>query len=265
MGTDAKGEWDVAELLLVAIGFVGAFASGLLGIGGGVVLVPMALYLPPLLGVASYSMVQVVGMSMVQVLVASTLSLQAHARRGLVPLQLAVPLGAAVGLGAIAGGFASALVSEGVLRIVFATLAIIASILMLVPAKGVSEGTELPEGFRIDLAAILAFGVGIASGMVGIGGGVLMIPLLTTVFHLPIRLVIGTSTAVVFVAGLMGTLGKALNHQIPWESAIFLVAGVLVGAPLGAKASHRLPVGVLRKLLAATIVVTAVKMVYELF
>lgn len=265
MGADARGEEDVAELLLVVIGFVGAFASGLLGIGGGVILVPMALYLPPLLGLPSYSMAEVVGMSMVQVLAASALSMRSHARLGSVPRELVVPLGAAVGLGAIAGGLASGFVSEGLLRVVFAALAIAASALMLVPAKGTGEGTEIPTGFRTDLASVFAFAVGLASGFVGIGGGVLLIPMLTTLFRLPIRLVIGTSIAVVFVAGLMGTLGKALAHQIPWAAAIFLVVGALAGAPLGAKISHRLPVGVLRKLLAATIGVTAIKMVLELF
>ncbi|MNX11257.1 Sulfite exporter TauE/SafE [compost metagenome] len=256
---------NVAELLLVAIGFVGAFASGLMGIGGGVVLVPMALYLPPLLGVASYSMAQVVGMSMIQVLAASVLGIWAHAKRGSVPRELALPLGVAVGLGAIAGGVASAYVSEGALRVVFAGLAMVAAGLMLFPAKGSDEGTTVPEGFRIDLAALLALGVGLASGLVGIGGGVLLIPILTTLFRLPIRLVIGTSIAVVFVAGLMGTIGKAMAHQIPWQESIFLVVGALMGAPLGARVSHRLPVGVLRKILAATLLVTAVKMVYELF
>ena len=265
MGADEKREGDVSELLLIVIGFVGAFASGLLGIGGGVILVPMALYLPPLLGLPSYTMAEVVGMSMVQVLAASVLGLRSHALRGSVPQKLAVPLGAAVGIGAIAGGLLSAVVSEAALRIVFAGLAIIASGLMLVPVKGSSEGLDVPADFRITLAALLSLGVGMLSGLVGIGGGVLMIPMLTTLFGLPLRLVIGTSIAVVFVAGLMGTLGKAMTHQIPWAASIFLVFGALAGAPLGARVSHRLPVGVLRKLLAATIGVTAIKMVFELF
>lgn len=255
---------DVAELLLVVIGFLGAFASGLLGIGGGVVLIPLALYMPPLLGVATYSMSQVVGMSMVQVLAAGLIGIRSHVKRGAVPRELALPLGVAVGLGAIVGGGVSAHVPEGGLRAVFAVLAVVAAILMFVPAKGSAEGTEIPPGVRIDLAAALAVGIGVASGLVGIGGGVLLIPLLTTVFRLPIRLVIGTSIAVVFVAGITGTVGKALAHQIPWREAIFLVAGALMGAPLGAKVSHRLPVGVLRKLLAVTILVTAVRMIVEL-
>ncbi len=253
----------MAELLLVAIGFLGAFASGLLGIGGGVILIPLALYVPPLFGIGPYSMAQVVGMSMVQVLAASLMGMRAHARWGSVPRELVVPLGIAVAIGALIGGVASGMVSERALTLVFAAIAVVAALLMMVPAAGSDEGTEVPKDFRFKLAAVLALGVGLASGLVGIGGGVLMIPLLTTFFRLPIRLVIGTSIAVVFVAGLMGTLGKALAHQIPWQESIFLVLGALVGAPQGAKVSHRLPVSVLRKLLAATILVTALRMVYE--
>jgi uncharacterized membrane protein YfcA len=254
----------VAELLLVAIGFAGAFASGLLGIGGGVILIPLALYVPPLFGIGPYSMAQVVGMSMVQVLVASLMGMRAHSRLGSVPRELVVPLGIAVAIGALVGGIVSGMVPEHVLTLVFAAIAVVAAMLMLVPAKGSDEGTVIPEGLRIDLASGLALGVGLASGLVGIGGGVLIIPLLTTLFRLPIRLVIGTSIAVVFIAGLMGTVGKALAHQIPWQESIFLALGALVGAPQGAKVSHRLPVGVLRKLLAATILVTALRMVYEI-
>ena len=254
----------MAEGLLLVIGFVGAFASGLLGIGGGVVLIPMALYLPPLLGAPSYSMTEVVGMSMVQVLAASLMGLRSHAKIGVVPRALVMPLGAAVGIGAIVGGLASGYVPASVLTAIFAGIAVLASFLMLVPARGAQEGTEVPEGFKITPAAVMASGVGLASGLVGIGGGVLMIPMLTTVFRLPIRMVIGVSTAVIVVAGFMGTLGKAITHQIPWGAAIFLVLGALVGAPLGARVSHRLPVGILRKLLAVTILVTALRMVFEI-
>ncbi len=254
----------MAEILLVVIGFLGAFASGLLGIGGGVVLIPMALYLPSWFGVATYAMGQVVGMSMVQVLAGSLMSLRAHARRGLVPRQLAVPLGASVGFGAVLGGLASGHAPEALLRIVFAGLAIVSAVLMFVPAPKAVEGSGVPPGFRMGLAVPLSFFVGLAAGLVGIGGGVLMIPLLTTVFRLPIRLVIGTSLAAVLMAGLLGTLGKAMVHQVPWREAFFLVVGALAGAPLGANLSHRLPVGLLRKLLAATILVTALQMVYSL-
>lgn len=253
----------MAELLLVAIGVLGAFASGLLGIGGGVVLVPLALYVPPMLGVAAYSMSQVVGMSMVQVLAASVMGVGAHRRKGAVPMAIALPMGTAVGIGALVGGVASARVSETVLRGVFAALASVAALLMLVPIRNPAEGTEVPPDFRVALAALAAAGVGVLSGLVGIGGGVLLIPMLTTVFRLPVRLVIGTSIAVVLVAGLMGTLGKAMGHQIPWHESLFLVLGAMIGAPLGAMLSHRLPVGVLKKLLAATILVTAVRMVWE--
>lgn len=251
----------MADSLLLIIGFLGAFASGLLGIGGGVILVPMALYLPPLLGVASYSITQVTGMSMVQVLAASILGLRAHAKVGNVPRDLAVPLGGAAGLGAIAGGLGSGRVPEAVLTGIFAVLTLCAAGLMLVPRKAPADETIVPHGFPIVPACLATFGIGVASGMVGIGGGVLLIPLLTTVFRVPVRLVIGTSTAVVLVSGLMGTLGKAFTQQIPWVEAGCLVLGALLGAPLGAKVSHRLPVSVLRKLLAATLLVTAVKMI----
>lgn len=252
------------ELLLLAIGAAGAFASGLLGIGGGIVLIPLALYLPPLFGLPAYSMSQVVAMSMVQVLAASSVGMVSHARRGAAPRALALPLGVAVGLGAIAGGLASGVVPEAAMKALFAAIALAAALLMGRPSPPSDEGEELPANFPMLPAAFLSLGVGFASGLLGIGGGALMIPMLTYLFRLPLRLVIGTSLAVVFVAGLMGTLGKALAHQIPWRESLFLVVGALGGAPLGVKLSHRLSVGWLRKLLAATLLVTAFNMVREI-
>jgi uncharacterized membrane protein YfcA len=248
----------------MAIGFAGAFASGLLGIGGGVILIPLALYVPPFLGLPAYSMGQVIGMSMVQVLAASVMGLRSHARRGAVPRELVIPLAVAVGIGAVVGGLASGVLPEALLKVVFAAIALVAALLMLAPTQPAAEGTTIPEGFRRFPAALLSLFVGLASGLLGIGGGILMIPLLTTIFRLPIRLVIGTSIAVVFVAGLMGTLGKAMAHQIPWRESGFLVLGALAGAPLGARLSHRLPVSWLRKLLAVTLLVTAWRMIAEI-
>ena len=135
---------------------------------------------------------------------------------------------------------------------------------MLTPAKSEDGGAELPADFRPGAAAAIAGGVGVISGLLGAGGAFLLAPLMRTVLKLPLRLIIGTSLGVVLVSAVSGTAAKALTGQIPWVPAGFLVLGALLGAPLGAQVSHRVPAQALRWLLAGAIGLTALKMVWQL-
>ena len=95
--------------------------------------------------------------------------------------------------------------------------------------------------------------IGIASGLVGAGGAFLLVPVLIAVFRLPVRPSIGTSLAMTAVSASFGFLGKAITGQIPLWPTLAVMLGALPGAPLGARLSHRAPVGALRGLLAALI------------
>jgi uncharacterized membrane protein YfcA len=251
-------------LVLVGIGLVGAFLSGLLGVGGAIVMIPMLLFLPPLFGLAPFDMVAVGGMTIVQVLAASLAGLLTHRQAGHFAWPVAWPMGLAIGVGSAVGGVAAAWVPVRWLEALFAALAVAAVVLMLLPARGRDEGSEVPAGFRPGLAAGIAGVVGGISGLIGAGGSFLLTPLMRTVLKLPLRLIIGTSLGIVFVSALSGTIAKGLTGQIPWAATAFLVLGALVGAPLGAKVSHRVPARALRWFLAAAIAVTAIKMVWQL-
>jgi uncharacterized membrane protein YfcA len=251
--------------LLFSIGLVGAFLSGLLGVGGAIVLIPMLLYLPPLFGVGHLDMVAVGGMTIVQVLAASLAGMLTHRQQGHFSWAIAWPMAIAVGIGAALGGVAAPRLPEKVLLGLFAVLAVAAVVLMLLPVRAPADGDEVPAGFNPWLAAGIAGGVGLVSGLMGAGGAFLMAPLMRTVLKLPLRLIIGTSLGIVLVSALAGTVAKGVTGQVPWAEAGVLVAGALVGAPLGAKASHHVPADVLRWLLAAAIGATALKMVVQVW
>lgn len=252
-------------LVLFIIGLGGAFLSGLLGIGGAIVMIPMLLYFPPLFGLAALDMVAISGMTIVQVLAASLAGLLAHRRAGNFNWQVAWPMGVAIGIGAALGGLAAPWIPERGLQGVFAGLAIAAALLMFLPQRGPEEGTEVPEGFHPWLAMSVAGGVGVLSGLIGAGGAFLMAPLMRSVLKLPVRLIIGTSLGIILVSALAGTIAKGATGQIPWIATAFLVGGALLGAPLGAKVSHYVPAKGLRWLLATAIGLTAVKMVSQLW
>lgn len=252
-------------VVLLGIGLVGSFLSGLLGVGGAILLIPLLLYLPPMLGAGRFSMVEIGGMTIVQVLAASLAGLAMHRRQGHFSRAVAWPMSVAIGIGSAIGGAGARYVPDATLQAIFAGIALAAAGLMFLPAAPDSGEAELPADFKPGRAAALAGAVGVISGLMGAGGAFLLAPLMRTALGLPLRLIIGTSLAVVAVSAGAGTIAKALTHQIPWGPTGYLVAGALLGAPLGAKVSKRLPVKALRWTLAVVIALTAIKMATEVW
>ncbi len=242
---------------LVVLGAVGVFVSGLVGVGGAIVMIPLLLYVPPLLGVAHFDIKVVAGATMVQVLAASLTAALTHGRHAYVHRPLALLGGVSMAAGSLVGAVASRFVSGRALLEVFAVMATVALPLMFVPP---ARMTEVPADLGFSrLAAIVLMGlIGVMSGMVGAGGAFLTVPVLVGVLQIPVRLAIGTSLAMTAMSALMGAVGKALTGQVSLGPAMSIVVGSLIGARVGALVSPRVPVGVLR---GALVVVIAAVMV----
>jgi len=241
-------------LTLAALGFVGSFVSGLVGVGGAMVMIPLLYYVPPLVSVGSLDIRHVAGVTMAQVLAASLLGAWFHGRRARIHTQMAVVGGSAMAAGALLGAVGSEFASPRVLLAVFAAMTTVALPLMFVPPS--SDSRSADQGHhRFNRAAAVACpgAIGIASGLVGAGGAFLLVPVLIAVFRLPVRASIGTSLAMTAVSAALGFVGKALTGQIPLWPTVVVMLGALPGAPIGVRLSHRAPVGVLRGVLAGLI------------
>ncbi len=110
------------EIALFVLGFVGAFVSGLVGVGGAIVMIPLLYYVPPLLGVGSLTIKAVAGLTMTQVLAAAAVGAWRHGRRALVHRGLALTGGAAMAAGSLAGAVLALHVSGRALLVVFALM-----------------------------------------------------------------------------------------------------------------------------------------------
>lgn len=249
--------------LLAALGLVGGFLSGLLGIGGGIVMVPLLLFVPPLLGFPALDMRQVAGMTLVQVFVAALLGYLAH-RRGRTMSQVVVWMGSGMVFGTGAGALLAKWVSPPVLEAVFAGLALTAAPLLLFTPPA----DEVGEGLRRDFSRALAFGaalaIGFLSGLVGVGGAFLVIPVMVYLLGVPTRVAIGSSLGVLVAAALVGALAKWGTGQIPVLETAVLCAGTPLGSWSGARVSREVPARGLRLSLAVLLGVTAVRMLLGL-
>jgi uncharacterized membrane protein YfcA len=253
-------------LLIAFLGALRGFFSGLLGIGGGIIMAPLLLYVPPLLGFGSLSMHTVAGLTIVQGLVACISGVIVHKRFNSVSVRLAGWMGGTIFITALLGGAGSGYASNDLLLLIFGTLALLAAILMLMPnakEQKMPVVTELP--FSLWRAVSTAGSVGVLGGMVGQGGSFILIPLMTSFVNIPTRIAIGTNLAIVLLSSTAGFLGKAFTGQIEWLLAVPIVITVVPAAQLGGILSHKVPVVKLRKILGVLIAIAACRILISAF
>ncbi len=241
-------------VVIAGIALVTGFLSGLLGIGGGIILAPLLLYVPPLFGCPPLSMHTVAGLTVVQGLVACIVGTVIHKRFHAVSGRLALWMGGTIFFAALAGGAGAAWVAGEVLLLVFALLALVATVLLLCPREAEKERPD-PSSLVFSRARAVGVAglVGVLGGLVGQGGSFILIPLMTSVVHIPTRIAVGTNLAIVFLSTTAAFLGKAATGQIAWSLALPVLAAVPPATWAGGLVSHRLPVARLRLILGICI------------
>ena len=252
-------------LTLAAVSLAGAFVSGLVGVGGAIVMIPLLLYVPPLLGVGRLDVKTVSAVTMVQVFVAALSGVIAHHRRGAVRRDLVWMGGLAMGAASLTGAVLSHYADDRTLLLVFGLMTLAALALLFVPTETVGQPifAERVEFNRPQAIAVCA-GVGLIAGLVGAGGAFLLVPLLMVVVGLPIRVTIGSSLAITAMAATAGVAGKVVTGQVPVEPTLAVVLGAVPGAQLGALLSRRLSGAGLRRVLIALTLMSAVRVWWDL-
>lgn len=263
-------EWYGAYLLLGAA--VGLF-GGMFGIGGGTLLVPVLLFLfdaqhfP-----AEYALHLALGTSMANIVFTALASARKHHQHGAVNWRVVRGMTPGILLGtALGAAFASA-ISARFLGAIFAFFVLLAATQILLEVRP-HASRQLPGYAGLTLTGVFT---GWLSTLVSIGGGTIVVPFLLWC-NVPVRHAIGTSAAIGFPVAVGGTLGYIIagmnleNLPAPHLGYVFLpallwtaLASVLT-APLGARAAHRIQVGMLRKLFAVLLLALAVKLLLKVF
>jgi uncharacterized membrane protein YfcA len=232
-------------LLLLVLGLIGGTLSGLLGIGGGLVIVPLLLYAPVWFGFDPIDIRTATAVAVVQVTAATLSGTIAHRRRGSVYWRLAITMSVASALGALVGGVVSASAPAAVLLYTTAILASVAALLMFLPARiELLEAGATPP-FNVTVVCVAGFVIGLIIGMNG-SGAFLMMPTLIYLVGLPTQIAIGTVLAVGFPTSLAAAAGKVATGQVPLLLAGIVVVGAIFGAQLGSWIGARTPPRVLR-------------------
>lgn len=251
------------SLIMVILGFVGSFFSGLLGIGGAIINYPLLLFVPDMLGVAHFNSQEVSSISMFQVFFASLAGVLAFRKTNgkgspLVHKGLVRDMGVSILLGSLLGGILSKHMSGEGINLVYGILAVVAVVLLAIRNKGTEED-ERDVTYSVMIAVPTAFLVGIVSGIVGAGGAFILIPIMLTILKIPTRVTIASSLAIVFISAIGGVLGKLTTGHIPVWPTLYTVVGSVLGAPIGSVISARINVKYLRYGLLVLIAAAAIK------
>lgn len=249
--------------LLVLIGVLGIFAgflSGMLGIGGGIVMAPLLLYVPVWFGFPPIPMKIVAGLTIVQGLVACFSGAITHKKFKFISNRLTVWMGVTIFITALIGGAAADYVPNSVLLFIFALLAIIAAGILFIPNESDCENPDISTfTFSRMRAVVVAGSVGFLGGMVGQGGSFILIPLMTFFVQVPTRIAIGSNLAIVFLSSSAAFIGKAFTGQIVWYMCIPIILTVIPAAHIGGLVSRQVPVMRLRMILAFFITLAAIR------
>ena len=248
------------QLLTGCLGLFVGFFSGLLGIGGGILMAPLLLYIPSWLNLPPLPMRDIAGLTVVQGLVACLSGALTHKKFHFVSNRLTVWMGGTIFPAALIGGAAAGYMANNLLLIVFALMALPAALLIFIPPKKDCESPDITKlTFSRTRAVVVAGTVGLTGGLVGQGGSFLLIPLMTSFLQVPTRIAIGSNLAIVLLSSFAAFVGKALTGQIVWPLALPIILTVIPAAHLGGLVSHRVPIASLRLLLACCIALAALR------
>ena len=247
-------------LFLLGVGGSVGFLSGLLGIGGGIVMFPLLLYVPRVLGLGDIDVKSVTGLTMVQGFFSALAALFYYHKNALVNKTLVLTLGLSLFLSSLAGSLISKSLPDRVLLMVFGTLAMIAAVMMLIPRSYAHDDlTEDKVVFNKPLAAGIGVALGFTIGLVGQGGAFILIPVMLYVLRIPLRVALGSTLAIGLFSSSAGIIGKVATGQVPYLYVVPLLVGAIPSARFGSIVGRNTKTQFLKWLLAALIAATAVK------
>jgi hypothetical protein len=250
-------------IVAVAAGLVIGALVGLLGGGGSILAVPALVY------AAGQSLPQAVATSLLVVGITAVVALLPRLRAGQIAWRIALLFGAAGAATAFAGAAVNRLLPEDVVLALFAALMIGAGIRMLQekPSTGVACATDgSPVNWRRCLPRTLAGGlvVGFLTGLLGVGGGFLIMPVLVMVLGLPMTTAIGTSLVIVALNSAAGFTAHAGDTALDVPVTIAFTAAAVVTALAAGRLATRLDTVRLRRWFAYLVFVVAAAVLVQI-
>ena len=266
-------------LLMVAAGIGAGVFGSLLGLGGGILIVPILT-----LGFG-LDLREAVGVSLISVIMTSSAAAGVYLERHVANMRLGMTLELFTAIGALIGGSIAFLLAENVLEGLFAVLLGYVAFTMARPRTEIGHDTstldidpdddaqpaaepsaldrQSGQGYRVrnlGLGIVGAGFAGIVSALLGIGGGIIKVPLMNIGMGVPLRVATATSNMMIGITAAASAIIYVARGGIDVYSAAPTAIGVFLGATAGSRLAHRVDLRILRWLFVAVLVYTAIQM-----
>ncbi|MCL6517891.1 sulfite exporter TauE/SafE family protein [Alicyclobacillus sp.] len=255
-------------VMLFGIGCLSGVITGMLSLGGGIVLIALLLFVPPLFHFAPLSMQEIGGLVTVQSIFSMLSGSVVYLRQRLFDAQTVGWMGGGGLAGSIAGAYMAGSMSSKELTLLYTLMCSLAAILMFIPQRKSSalsctadKGLIPPSHLRWRSAgqflagAVIAF----AGAMLGVTAGFLMVPLLRYFYPFRIKTTVGTVIMVGAVVALGSLIGRAMHHTWPMLVSLALVLGAIPGGYIGGLLAKRLSNAAMHRLAAAMVLLLTVR------
>lgn len=251
----------------LAVFVLAAFISTL-GVGGGV------FYVPIFLGFG-LSFHQATTASLLIIAITGLSAASVYHREGLVDWRLALLLDPVKDVGAFIGGLYAGLFGERLLSLLFAAVLVGGSVLMIRQKNDEALGAEASssgwsrrvggEAYSVNFIVVIpcCLAAGLLSGLLGIGGGIFMIPLMVLAMRVPMRVAVATSAFMVCLTGTFGFIGGAMAGRFTPSTGLLLAFSGFLGAQVGPRVMVRLDKNRLRQVFIVFLYIVAALMVYS--
>ena len=254
--TPVNPSHSASVLTIVLVGIAAGFLSGMFGVGGGILIVP------GLVLVAKMDQRIAHGTSLAAVLPISAASLLSYWSHDHVDWRVSGCLAVGALMGAVLGTKLLNVLPHRVLAVAFAGILLVTAVRLFLPLDSGVRGV-LNLG---TIAALIAIGVatGILAGLLGVGGGVVMVPAMMMLLHLPAAVAKGTSVAVIIPTSLMGTYRNRTKKNVDLRAAAIVGLGGIPSAIVGGWISARMSDSVSNVLFASLLLVVATRLVLQI-
>jgi len=257
---------DVYLLAYGMLGLVAGVLAGMLGIGGGLVIVPALMVLLQYQGFDSASLAHsAIGSSLVTIIPTSVVSTWAHHRKRAVDWQVFARMSPGLLVGAMMGALLADQLQSLWLQRLFGLFLMLVAVQMLLGKFNKSTNEQLPGAWLLSMAGAI---IGSVSGLLGIGGGTMTVPMLAR-YGKPLAKAVATSAACGLPIALAGSLGfiwlgerqaDFSTGYVYWPAVLAISATSMLAAPWGAALAHNLPVSILKRVFALLLVLVGLKL-----
>ncbi|MBL4730563.1 MAG: sulfite exporter TauE/SafE family protein [Sulfurimonas sp.] len=239
---------------LSTLGLLAGILSGFFGIGGGTILVPLLLF-------SGYDMKEAIGVSVLQMVFSSTYGSYLNKRKKTLDTKMILPIGIGGSVGALLSGYITSSIDNVVLEVLFVSFALFALARLFLKKK--------EDKKEIKLNKILLFSIGIVLGSIsmsiGVGGSILLIPILVSFFHVPLKKAISAGLFFVIFSSVAGVISHGFMGHIDYQAGVIIGMASLLGVYVGIYLKDRVSLVLQKRLLVGFYLLVVIYLTYRIF